>query len=378
MNIIKKYNFILITTILIMQTAQAMQLINNKDINININGSIQSSDTYNINKKINDKIDSSITLILDGKSKTKNGISIFGKLQNNIDLNLKNINKKIDTQIAYIGIKHKNLGEINYGKNQENLNNTLSYTSDVLNKSKLLKDNNITGINNNFFTYKKEFKFNKNNPYIKNIIFISQYQGKNNIGNSIEDISKSSENRWGVTYNINTKYGIDLSTSYSKKEYDNRQTDNKFKEDKTGTAWTSGIKYNLNNIYLASTYTIGKNITPISIINDRINNSKYIYSKNSKNISIVAKYDFNFGLTPIFGYVQTTANNSNINKINHYEKKPSNIDIEKYFDIGTIYNFNKSLYGYIDYKIDQTNNINKNTNIYNKDDIFSLGFVYKF
>ncbi len=368
MNIIKNNSLILIIISMItIQTVQAIEIINNKDISLKINGSIQSLNHYN-NKSKEDKI---LSIIINGKTKKKNNITTFGKIEETINLNNK-INKNLNTKLAYIGISHDYLGKIKYGKDYENTNKTLSYTYDIFpyNKSKLIIDNTLTGINNNIFTYEKKINFSKNVPFFKGITILGQYQGIINNKNKNNTI-KTTQSGWGTTYNLLTKYGIEISTSYGKK------INNKINKDKEqinnvnselSEIWTTGIKYNIKNIYLASTYSEGNNSIPIYNLINKKNNFKnnYKLSKKNINISIVGKYDFKSGLSPIIGYVQTTIFSPNNNS---YSKK----DIEKYFDIGLTYKFNKSLNGYIDYKIDQLPKINNK-----KDNIISVGLTYKF
>ncbi len=360
MNIIKKNLLILIIiSLLIIQKSKSITILKNKNILLNFN-SLLSTKYSNKNNKNKTK---SLSFIINGKKKINNNTIIYGKIKTTLKTN-KIKKSKIDnikTNLFYIGIKNNCLGEINYGKNYENINNILSYTNIFPYN---LNNNNIIEINNNLITYKKKINFKKNLPIFKNIKFIFQYKKNNNLNNPINNIIKFSENGWGATYSLKTKYGIELSTSYSLKKYDIKknikfkknilQNNNYIKKN----IWSTGIKYNLNKLYLGATYIQGNNLINNLIINK--NNNKKDYYFNT-----IIKYNFKSGFTPILGYTQIKTHNINKNK--------NLINIEKYFNISTIYKFNKSLIGYINYKINQLNN-----NDYYNNNIMSLGFIFKF
>ncbi len=380
MNYFKKKILILIGFLIItLQNANAIKIINNKNFLFKIKGIIQYNQIFNKNT-INNKILS--TLELYAKSKKYNKINIFGKIKSLFKINNKEnkLINNINTKIAYIGINNKKFGKITYGKNNENINKTLNFTNKIFpyNKSKILNNNNIIKNNNNILTYKKIFYFKKKNSIFKNITFLIQF--KNNINKHIDNLLIFKNNGLGITYNISTKYGIDISTSYIKKIYNiykiNKYSNN-FKYNKyipLSETWSTAIKYNLYNLYLASSYTEGRNQSYFhNILNNNYIKNKYNLFNKNKNIILVAKYNLDCGLSPILGYVYTTTTyNKQNNKLNFNKS----LNTEKYFDIGTTYKFNKSLYGFIDYKIDQLKN-NKNIK-FNEDNILSIGLIYKF
>ncbi len=354
MNIIKKNSLILIIiSLLTIQTSKSITIIKNKNTLFNVN-SLISNQYFNKNKK------KSLSLIIKGKNKLNNNTIIFGKINTIFKINKEKKNKinNIKTNLFYIGIKNNCLGEINYGKNYENINNTLLYTNIFPYKNILNNSNN--NINNNLITYKKKINFKKNLPILKNIKFIFQYQKNNNLNNPINNIIKFYENGWGTTYKLKTKYGIELSTSYSSKKY-NIKKNIKLKKNILHNnnylkkyIWSTGIKYNLNKLYLGTTYTQKNNLINNSIINKNNNEKNYYFNT-------IIKYNFKSGFTPIIGYTQIKT----YNKI----KNKNLINTEKYFNFSTIYKFNKSLIGYINYKINQ---------LYNNNNIMSLGFILKF
>ncbi len=356
MNIIKNLLTLIIISLLTIQSSKSVTIIKNKNILLNINSLLLNE--YSNKKYINEN--KSLSLVIKGKNKLNKNIIIFGKINTILKINNQKKNRlnNIKINLFYIGIKNNKLGNISYGKKYENINNTLLYTNIFpYNKNKI---NNIIWINNNLITYKKIFLLNKNIPLFKNIKFIFQYQkNNNNLNNSINNIIKSYENGWGITYNLKTKYGIELSTSYSLKKYEIKrniknkknilQNNNIIKKN----IWSTGLKFNLNRLYIGTTYTQENNLNKLN------NNNKNYY------FSTIIKYNFKSGFTPIIGYTQ---------KKKYIKKNKNLINKEKYFNITAIYKFNKSLIGYINYKI---NKLNKNilSNINNN---ISLGFDLKF
>ncbi len=383
MNFIKKI-FNLILLLITIQSINAIELIKNNYIT-NIYGNIKINNLINKNNENNINKNNIFTFSIKNKIKKNNIINTFSKLEGNIPINIIDNNNKykynnININLAYIGIKHKLLGSISYGKNYRILHNTL-YNVNILpfNNSKFIKSNISNEILNNIFTYKKKFLF-KNN-FIKNIGLIAQYQIKN-----YKNIINFNNGGWSIGYYYNTPNGINISASYSNQIYNKIKIKNNNKIliinklfNKNSQIWSTSIKYNFENLYIASSYTKGINFTPIIstiksyFYNEKIN--KYNYAKNSENIIIIIKYNLNSNIIPILSYIQTTVDNIEKIKIKNNIYTPNNIDLEKYFDLGIIYNFNKSLSGYIDYKINQmtNNNILK----INNNNIVSIGLKYK-
>ncbi|MCS5807992.1 porin [Klebsiella pneumoniae subsp. pneumoniae] len=58
-------------------------------------------------------------------------------------------------------------------------------------------------------------------------------------------------------------------------------------------AWATGLKYDANNIYLATMYSETRKMTPIS----------GGFANKAQNFEAVAQYQFDFGLRPSLGYV---------------------------------------------------------------------------
>ncbi len=389
-SIIKKFIYWIIILFLT-KPVYSMRLNINKNSLINIYGNTKILNSINTNKKNNIEENNIITFGIKKKIFKKN-INIFTKLEGNlIKNNIKNKNKNINLNInlSYIGIKLKNLGSISYGKNYNILYKTLSFSNIFpYNNSKFIENNIFNNNSNNTITYKKKFKFN--NKFIKFINITTQYQGNNNINNLNKNIIYNIKNSWGIQYNYKTNYGINISASYLNKIinniYNNNNKQNNYNNNlllsnnlnKESKIWSTSIRYNLNNLYISTSYSKGINSTPIlstiksSFYDEKI--KQLLLTKNIENISLVIKYKFK-NIKTILGYIQTIAENIEKIKITNNIYTPNSIDLEKFFNLSIIYKFNKSLNTYIDYKINQ---INKNNLIkLDNNNIITLGLIYK-
>ena len=130
-------------------------------------------------------------------------------------------------------------------------------------------------------------------------------------------------------------------------------------------AWTAGLKYDANDIYLAAMYSETRNMTPYG--NDGVANK-------TQNFEVTAQYQFDFGLRPAISYLQSKGKDLYNN--GRYADK----DLVKYMDVGATYYFDRNMSTYVDYKI---NLLDGNDNFYedngiSTDNIVALGLVYQF
>ncbi|EHY4444347.1 porin, partial [Salmonella enterica subsp. diarizonae] len=138
-------------------------------------------------------------------------------------------------------------------------------------------------------------------------------------------------------------------------------------------AWTAGLKYDANNIYLAAMFAQTRNMTWVDIGKDSQIGKEIGLAKDSgaftdktDNWEIVAQYQFDFGLRPSVAYLQSKARNTGF----------GDVDLVKYVDVGATYSFNKNMAAYVDYKI----NLLKDNNPLGlaTDNIVGIGLVYQF
>ncbi|HBV6849181.1 TPA: porin OmpC, partial [Klebsiella pneumoniae] len=131
--------------------------------------------------------------------------------------------------------------------------------------------------------------------------------------------------------------------------------------------YTGGLKYDANNIYLATQYTQTYNATRAGSLG---------FADKAQNFEVVAQYQFDFGLRPSVAYLQSKGKNlqNNFTGVNYGDQ-----DILKYVDVGATYYFNKNMSTYVDYKINllDENDFTRKAGI-STDDVVALGLVYQF
>lgn len=87
-------------------------------------------------------------------------------------------------------------------------------------------------------------------------------------------------------------------------------------------ARATGVKYDANDIYIATFYSETRNMTPVS----------GGFANKTQNFEAVIQYQFDFGLRPSLGYV--------LSKGKDIEGVGSE-DLVNYIDVGATYYFNK-------------------------------------
>ena len=168
-----------------------------------------------------------------------------------------------------------------------------------------------------------------------------QYQGKN------EGREAKKQNGDGVGTSLSYDFGgsdFAVSAAYTSSDRTNDQNLLARGQGSKAEAWATGLKYDANNIYLATMYSETRKMTPIS----------GGFANKAQNFEAVAQYQFDFGLRPSLGYE----------------------DLVNYIDVGLTYYFNKNMNAFVDYKINQLKSDNKLG--INDDDIVALGMTYQF
>ncbi|MBN0516994.1 porin, partial [Pseudomonas aeruginosa] len=102
---------------------------------------------------------------------------------------------------------------------------------------------------------------------------------------------------FGLSTSYDFGMGISAAAAYTSSDRTGDQqhythTERYAKGDKAD-AWTAGLKYDANDIYLATMYSETRKMTPIS----------GGFANKAQNFEAVAQYQFDFGLRPSLGYV---------------------------------------------------------------------------
>mgnify|MGYP001054830314 CR=1 FL=1 len=257
------------------------------------------------------------------------------------------------TRLAFAGLKFGDYGSFDYGRNYGVLYDVEGWT-DMLPEfggdSYTQADNFMTGRANGVATYRNNNFFG----LVDGLNMTLQYQGKN------EGREAKKQNGDGFGTSLSYDFGgsdFAVSAAYTSSDRTNDQNLLARGQGSKAEAWATGLKYDANNIYLATMYSETRKMTPIS----------GGFANKAQNFEAVAQYQFDFGLRPSLGYV--------LSKGKDIEGVGSE-DLVNYIDVGLTYYFNKNMNAFVDYKINQLKSDNKLG--INDDDIVALGMTYQF
>ncbi len=208
------------------------------------------------------------------------------------------------TRLAFAGIKVGDYGSFDYGRNYGVLYDVEGWT-DMLPEfggdSYTYADNFMAGRANGVATYRNSDFFG----LVEGLNFALQYQGKNE-GQNAQDINVGTNNRSsdsdvrfdnGDGFGLSTSYdfgmGISAAAAYTSSDRTGDQqhythTERYTKGDKAD-AWTAGLKYDANDIYLATMYSETRNMTPYGSTSST--NGGGIANK-TQNFEVTAQYQF--------------------------------------------------------------------------------------
>ncbi|MEZ6874854.1 porin OmpC [Enterobacter sp. KBR-315C3_2022] len=287
------------------------------------------------------------------------------------------------TRLAFAGVKVGDYGSFDYGRNYGVLYDVEGWT-DMLPEfggdSYSKADNFMTNRANGVATYRNTDFYG----LVQGLNFAVQYQGTNEGGSNNEEgsasrsantydqygVSTGNDYRydngdgWGISSTYDFGMGFSAGAAYTSSDRTNDQIIHSTAGGDKADAWTAGLKYDANNIYLATMYSETRNMTPYGD-GDGVANK-------TQNFEVTAQYQFDFGLRPAISYLQS--------KGKDLANGQGDQDLVKYADVGATYYFNKNMSTYVDYKInllDEDKQFYKDNGI-STDDVVALGLVYQF
>ncbi|EIV5803505.1 TPA: porin OmpC [Klebsiella aerogenes] len=318
-----------------------------------------------------------------GETQINDMLTGYGQWEYNVQANnTESSGDQAWTRLAFAGIKAGDYGSFDYGRNYGVLYDVEAWT-DMLPEfggdSYTYADNFMTGRANGVATYRNSDFFG----LVNGLNFALQYQGKNENQASHEfnpsasqegtangdgrDVKNSNGDGFGISSTYDLGMGVSVGAAYSSSDRTNEQTHQSTAGGDKADAWTAGVKYDANNIYLATMYSETRNMTPYGNQNGTIANK-------TQNFEVTAQYQFDFGLRPAISYLQSKGKDLYSN--GQYSDK----DLVKYMDVGATYYFNRNMSTYVDYKInllDGNDDFYKDNGI-STDNIVALGLVYQF
>ena len=300
-----------------------------------------------------------------GETQINDQLVGYGQWEYNMDASNAEGSQGTKTRLAFAGLKFGDAGSIDYGRNYGAIYDVAAYTDMLVEwggDSWAATDNFMNGRSSGLLTYRNSDFFG----LVDGLSMGVQYQGKNDRA----DVKTS--NGDGVGYSLGYDFGEGFGAIAS---YSNANRTLNQKADGQGDkaeAWGVGLKYDANNLYLATTYAETRNTTRTGSSGDAG------FANKTQNFEVVAQYQFDFGLRPAISYVQTKG--KDLAAVGGFSG--GDADLAKFIQVGTTYYFNKNFNVWADYYI---NLLDKDTDyakavggLNGNDDMAAVGVTYQF
>lgn len=376
---------ILVSAIILCSSVQAAEIYNKNGNKLDLYGLVSAEHYFSNNKDSGTNGDQTyMRLGFRGETQINDHITGYGQWQMHIDANAAESDSgNPRTRYAFAGLKISDIGSIDYGRNNGLLFDSLSYTDmqPEFDGMTTNTDNFMFKRTNGVLTYRNTDFFG----LVDGLNFALQYQGKNDGGarGENDDLTARNNNRSelkqnGDGYAMSLEYHIGGGVSVVGAMFNADRTDDQQSKvngimghGDHAEAYSGAIKYDANNIYVATMFTQSYNAQPFGG-----NSETFGFANESQVFEAYASYQFENGLQPFVAYNQQRAKDLGTSRLGvSYD----NQDIQKYVDFGATYYFNKNFNAFVDYTI---NLIDKSkfttaTGI-NTDDVVAVGMVYQF
>lgn len=347
--------------------AQAAEVYNKDGNKLDLYGRVKAEHYMSDNDAV-DGDQSYIRLGFKGQTQINDQLTGFGQWEYQVAANkVEGDPNTAKTRLAFAGLKAGDAGSFDYGRNYGILYNVAAYTDMIPefgDDSFVKTDNFMTGRANGVATYRNNNFFG----LVDGLKVAVQYQGKNE--NDGRAASKANGDGFGtsLSYDFGDS-GFTLGAAYANSNRTLTQQDSDFGKGSDAEAWTTGFKYDANSVYLAAIYAETRNMTPISGTASigGVDTKVSGFANKNQAFEVVAQYQFDFGLRPSIGYIQSKGKDI---------EGVGDADLVKYIDVAATYYFNKNMSAFVDYKINQLSDDNKLA--LNNDDVVALGLVYQF
>ena len=365
----RKVLAILVPALLMAGAANAAEMYNKDGNKVDLYGKVDARHTFSDNAG-DDGDETYVQIGFKGESQITNDLTGYGQWEYKTYANdTEGAGDKSFNRLAYAGLKYAEFGSFDYGRNYGVVYDVEAWT-DMLpvfgGDSYTWTDNFMNGRANGLATYRNTDFFG----LVDGLNFAAQYQGKNDR----DDITESNGDGWGLSSSYEFD-GFAAGATYAKSDRTDRQVRAASDLNAGGEnaeVWAAGLKYDANNIYLATTYSETRNMTAFG--NGHVANK-------AQNFEVVAQYQFDFGLRPSLAWVYSKGvdlGGNDYHPGNGYDYVDQ--DLVNYADVGATYYFNKNMSTYVDYKI---NLLDEDDAFYNDngiatDDIVGVGMTYQF
>ena len=357
---------LLVPALLVAGAANAAEIYNKDGNKLDLYGKIDGLHYFSDDKSV-DGDQTYMRVGVKGETQINDQLTGYGQWEYNVQAN--NTESSSDqawTRLAFAGLKFGDAGSFDYGRNYGVVYDVTSWT-DVLPEfggDTYGSDNFLQSRANGVATYRNSDFFG----LVDGLNFALQYQGKNGsvsgegATNNGRTALKQNGDGYGTSLTYDIYDGISAGFAYGhSKRTDDQNAAGLRGDGKYAETYTGGLKYDANNIYLATQYTQTYNATRAGSLG---------FANKAQNFEVVAQYQFDFGLRPSIAYLKSKGKD-----IGTYGDQ----DLVEYVDVGASYYFNKNMSTYVDYKINllDDNEFTKATGTAT-DDIVGVGLVYQF
>lgn len=273
------------------------------------------------------------------------------RLDNAEDVNAQTGNK---TRLGFAGLKFGDYGSLDYGRNYGLIYDALAYT-DVLPKfggETAYLDTFLSGRAGGVATWRTQNLFGM----VEGLQFAAQYQGKNERSGG-DSIARANGDGYATSLGFNSEAGISVVAAWASVNRTDAQNHALRGKGDRAERWSTAIKYDMNQFYLAAMYGESQNATPIA----------GGFANKAQNVEAVAQYLFLNGFQPSLAYVSSRAKDI---------EGVGDADILKHANIGAKYFINANMQGYVEYRF----NLLKKDNPLGlaTDDLIGIGLIYQF
>ncbi|NUF48384.1 porin [Gilliamella sp. ESL0250] len=388
---------IAIPALLAAASANASIEVWNKDGNkVDFYGRVKAANNITDRGQAGEGDDTSARLGMSGQTQITDSLTGYGRWEYEAKAGKNSSN---EVRYAFAGLNFGDAGSFDYGRNDGVLKAITAYT-DVLPQFGGDAANNDWNVlsartkavatyrNNNFFGLTDDLSFAL--QYADNGDNAATYdsklaRAKYDEDGDVDGFSGESREAYGANVQWHIfDTGLTLGAGYAQTAGKSAYEAGAFKRVKT---WTTGIKYDNYNLYLAANYFQSK----FNTWNDRTDGEKYKDPK-IKGIELVAQYgiDLEVGrLTPSLAYVQHKVSNVEDGYYDDDHKEGRNF--VKYVSLGATYDLNKNFSAIVEYKFNllkkydigaETNTVRESNGRHpykpGTKDVLGVGLIYQF
>ncbi|MFZ5178775.1 porin OmpC [Enterobacter kobei] len=360
---------LLVPALLAAGAAHAAEIYNKDGNKLDMYGKVDGLHYFSSDSKV-DGDQSYARLGFKGETQVSNQLTGYGQWESNIQANNdETSSNQLSTRLGYAGVKYGDYGSFDYGRNYGVVYDVTSWT-DVLPEfggDTYGSDNFLQQRANGVATYRNSDFFG----LVDGLNMALQYQGKNDgageSNNGRDELRQNGDGFGGsLTYDLGQGFSVGTAIASSKRTGEQNRLD--YGHGNKATTYTGGLKYDANNLYLATQLTQTYNATRFAGNgnDDAING----FANKAKNFEMVAQYQFDSGLRPSVAYLQSKGK-----QLEGFHDQ----DLLKYVELGTTYFFNKNMSTYVDYKINllDESDFTRRAGI-STDNVVATGLVYQF